>query len=370
MTKLGAGGISTLTVNINELIDLNKIKFDYLVFEDEHTFYEDRVKQYGAEKKAVDVTEYIDRKLLLYWKKYQLTKKMLKKENYDVMHIDASTPMDVVIGLAAKHAGVKVRILHSHIAGDNKKSVFRSFYLNCCRLLMLSTITDYFAISNVSAAFMFPKKIARNHDFTIIKNGIIADRYVFDEKKRICVRSKLGIEKQFVFGHIGRFSEEKNHIFLIDVYAQICRKRSDTVLLLIGDGILKDKIIQECHKKGIANKVIFYGTTTDVPDILCGMDSFIFPSRYEGLGIAAVEAQCSGLPTFCSQGVPEEAKVSELFHTIEGYDPIVWADKILKKCTIKNRHDHIALVKEKGYDIALVAKELQDFYLGVCSKPC
>lgn len=362
MTKLGAGGISTLTVNINSLIDRNKIIFDYLVFENVHTFYEDKVQKLGAKKRVVDVCKYQNRKMLLYWKKYALTKKMLKKYPYDIMHVDASTPMDVVIGLAAKHAGVKRIILHSHIAGDNKHSIFRSCYMAACRCLMNMVFTDYLAISDSSAKFMFPTNIWKNHKYHIVKNGIIADKYVFDVIIRNRIRDELGILDKNVVGHIGRFSEEKNHIFLLNVFKRYLQYKPNSVLLIIGDGKLRHEIEQKIKDMELENSVILYGTATNVNEMLMAMDIFVFPSKYEGLGLVAIEAQCSGLPTFCSEGIPNEANITELFYQIEGYEVDNWA-KVLAEYKCVERTSNIEAVKNSGFDLKDVSNDLQKFYL-------
>lgn len=364
MTKLGAGGISTLTININKCLNLEKVRFDYLVFENEKTFYEDVVEKLNAKKRVVDVTKYSN-KLLLYWKKYIGVKSLLKRYPYDVVHVDASTPLDVVIGFAAKHTGVKTVILHSHISGDTKKSMFRTFYMNFCRFLMKYTFTHYFAISDSSAKFMFPRSIYRKRDFKIYKNGIIADNYKIDLEKREQLRNKLGVTNKFVLGHIGRFSPEKNHVFILEVFKEILKVRKDSVLLLIGTGVLKDQIETESKRMGIDRYVIFYGTSHDVPGLLNVMDSFIFPSQFEGLGISAIEAQCSGLHTFCSEGIPNETNISDRFHQIAGYNPCKWAKRILNEDYTSERMDKIDDVKKAGFDILTVAKELENFYIQI-----
>lgn len=363
MTKLGAGGISTLTVNINKCLDLNKVIFDYLVFEEKKTFYEDIIKKYKAKKRIINLEKYNKNKILLYWKKYIEVKKLLSKIYYDVVHVDASTPLDVIVGLAAKHVGVRTIILHSHIAGDNKKSMFRSIYMNLCRYLMKYTFTDYFAISDSSAKFMFPKSIYYNKNFTIYKNGIIAENYKFDLQNRTLLREKLKLKNKFVIGHIGRFSPEKNHVFLLDVFKEILDKKSNSILFLIGDGPLKKDIENRCKKLKIEDKVVFYGTTHKVPLLLNAMDIFIFPSEFEGLGISAIEAQCSGLNTFCSEGIPNETNVSDLFHKINGFNPKDWATKILNTNFSTLRTDRIIDIKKAGFDIKVVAEKLQSYYI-------
>ena len=362
MTKLGAGGISTLTVNINSLLDRSKVRFDYLVFENEKTFYEEKIEALGARKVIVDVKRYQNKKLLLYFQKYLQTKRMLKQNQYDVVHVDASTPMDVVIGLAAKHAGVKVRILHSHIAGDNKHSLFRNIYLNICRKMMLTTFTDYFAISEISARFMFPRKISSKKNYTIIKNGIVAEKYAFDLVVREQLRKELKLENNFTLGHVGRFSAEKNHLFMLDIFKIIKEKKDNARLLLIGDGALRHDIENKIHALELEDSVILYGTTQDVPRLMMAMDAFVFPSRFEGLGIAAIEAQCSGLQTFCSNGIPDETNITELFHRINGYDPAIWANEILN-VAVNPRVSRVDDVKKAGFDLCKVANQLQNFYL-------
>lgn len=366
MTKLGAGGISTLTVNINKCIDLNKVRFDYLVFENEKTFYEDIVKKYKAEKKVVNIKKYNKNKLFLYWKKYVGVKKLLREYHYDIVHVDASTPLDVVVGLAAKHSGIKTIILHSHIAGDTKKSALRLIYMNLCKLLMKFTFTHYFAISDLSAKFMFPKSIYDNKNYVIYKNGIIAENYVPDLKKRYLLRNKLKIDGKFVIGHIGRFSLEKNHEFIVAIFCEVLKKKEDAILLLIGEGSLKSIIEEKCKKLNISDKVIFYGTTHEIPVLLSAMDAFIFPSKFEGLGIAAIEAQCSGLNTFCSDRIPEEANVTKMFHRIKGFDSKKWAFEILNVDYKTKRIDYVLDVQKAGFDIKMVAKKLEEFYINSC----
>lgn len=366
MAPLGSGGISKLTVTINGLIDLRKVKFDYLVFKDEKTFYEDIVYKYAAEKKLVDVSKYKN-KLLLYWKKYQLTYKMLLKNKYDVVHVDASTPMDVVIGMAAKKAGVNYVIIHSHIAGDNKHSWFRSFYFDVCRRKMIGVFDDYIAISDSAAEFMFPTSIVQEKKYRIVSNGIVADEYHYDKTVRQEWRKRLNVESNFLVGHVGRFSKEKNHKFIIEVFSKLIQIVPSAKLLLIGEGGLKPEIEKLVIDKGLSDKVIFYGISHEIPKLMLAMDAFIFPSHYEGLGIAAVEAQCSGLPLFCSKGIPEATRLTPVFNYVDGADPENWAQAIASSQGAE-RKDYVNEVKNAGFDIIHIAKEMEEYYIEKAEK--
>ena len=366
MAPLGSGGISKLTVTINGLIDLRKVKFDYLVFKDEKTFYEDIVYKYAAEKKLVDVSKYKN-KLLLYWKKYRLTYKMLLKNKYDVVHVDASTPMDVVIGMAAKKAGVNYVIIHSHIAGDNKHSWFRSFYFDVCRRKMIGVFDDYIAISDSAAEFMFPTSIVQEKKYRIVSNGIVADEYHYDKTVRQEWRKRLNVESNFLVGHVGRFSKEKNHKFIIEVFSKLIQIVPSAKLLLIGEGGLKPEIEKLVIDKGLSDKVIFYGISHEIPKLMLAMDAFIFPSHYEGLGIAAVEAQCSGLPLFCSNGIPEATRLTPVFNYVDGADPENWAQAIASSQGAE-RKDYVNEVKNAGFDIIHIAKEMEEYYIEKAEK--
>lgn len=364
MTKLGAGGISSLTISINKCIDLTKVVFDYLVFEDVETFYEKEVYALQGKKQIVDVSK-CKNKLYLYWRKYCGVKRLLKRESYDVVHVDASTPMDVVIGMAAKAAGVKTIIIHSHIAGDNKHTRARDIYLQVCRNAMVGVFSHYFAISKESADFMFPKRIIKNNNYIIYKNGIMAERYCYNAKTRNETRKQLEIDNKFVLGHVGRFSKEKNHLFLIDVFSKVAMEKKDAVLLLVGMGQEKEVVEAYVRKLGLTKKVIFYGVSRDVPRLLLAMDAFIFPSKYEGLGIVAIEAQCSGLRTYCSPGIPEEANITDLFIKFDNYNADTWAKQILQDIEdcLGIRTDRIDEIKEAQFDIWDVAKRLERFYI-------
>ena len=361
MAPLGAGGISKLTVTINGLIDLKRVKFDYLVFKDEKTFYEDTVYKYGAEKKLVDVSKYKN-KLLLYWKKYQLTYKMLLKNRYDVVHVDASTPMDVVIGMAARKAGVEHIVIHSHIAGDNKHSRLRDFYLEVCRRKMVDVFDDYIAISDSAAQFMFPTSIVKQKKYSIVANGIVADEYHYDETARKEWRKRLKAENNFLVGHVGRFSQEKNHKFIIEVFSKLIQIVPSAKLLLVGEGGLRSEIEKLVADKGLSNNVIFYGISHEVPKLMLAMDAFIFPSHYEGLGIAAVEAQCSGLSLFCSKGIPQATRLTPVFNYVDSLDPEKWA-KVIACSQGTQRKDYVDEVKNAGFDIGHIAKEMEEYYI-------
>lgn len=362
MAPLGSGGISKLTVTINELVSDN-IKFDYLVFRDRKEFLEDKAISLGGKKQVVDI-ENINNNLLKFFIKIKEMTKLFKREQYDVVHVDASTPYDVTVALAAKFAGVPTIVMHSHNDDFHGKNILRDMLFPVYKLLMKAAVTDYFTISEKSAEFMFPKSVYKKKRFTLVKNGIDARQYVYNEKTRNRIREELGVQGKVVVGHIGRFVYQKNHDFILEVFSQFHKKRADSVLLLIGEGELLQAMQQKADDMGISDAVIFYGVTYDIPGMLQAMDMFIFPSRFEGLGIVAIEAQASGLPTLCADTIVDEVNVSSRFMRVHGWNADKWADKMTAVSQQKdNRSDCVDEIIKAGYDVATTAKQLEQFYI-------
>ena len=175
------------------------------------------------------------------------------------------------------------------------------------------------------------------------------------------MREELGIEGKKVIGHVGRFNPQKNHEFLIDIFNEVYKKDNNTVLLLVGDGYLKEKIEDKVKKLGLEDSVRFLGVREDIPELLQAMDLFLFPSLFEGLPVVLVEAQAAGLKCVTSTGVTKETDIT---NSLEFYDlnetPEKWAEKIINLDTTKINNSKLLI--EKGYDSSTNIKWLVDFY--------
>lgn len=359
---MGAGGISNLTLTINEKIDREKYEFDYLVFRNQKEFCDERAAKLGSPKLIVDVSN-IKNPIIKGLKKIFGTAQLLKRENIKIVHIDASTPYDVVIALAAKMAGVPKIIFHAHNDNYERKLTLRNIMQPIFRLMIPLVVTDYIAISEQAAEFLFPKAIVKQKKYYLFKNGIDVNKYVFNSEIRNNMRKKYGFSDKFVVGHIGRFVYQKNHDFLIDVFYNIVRKRENAILLLVGIGELQENIKKKVAELGIENKVVFWGVTEEVPDLLQMMDCFIFPSNYEGLGMVAIEAQCAGLPTVVSDVLPKEVNITECLKRINlSKEADEWATSCIEFSDRIVREDQTDRVKKSGYDINDVVKKLEKLY--------
>lgn len=293
-------------------------------------------------------------------------KDFLSKHHYDIVHINSGSIFALAFGAKiAKKYGAKKIIVHSHCTGnDNLK--YRIIKITSAPIF-LKNATHYFACSKEAATWKFPNKIIKNGNYEIIKNGIELERFKFSQDIRNKYRENLGLDNQFVIAHVGRFTDQKNHEFLIKIFAQLKNKCNNCKLLLIGDGPNKNKIIDIVKELGIDSSVVFLGIRNDVNNILQAADIFVFPSKFEGLGIVAIEAQAAGLPTLCSENIPNEANQTDLFYKLDLSDDInFWVNKILElknKKSELNRIDYIQKLKLAGYDAKDSARRLEDIYL-------
>lgn len=362
LTPLGSGGISKLTVTINKLIS-NQIQFDYLVFRDKKEFLEDEALSYGGKKQIINTEQISNTLKKVIWKEKEMIS-LFKREKYDVVHVDASTPYDVVVAVAAKIAGIKNIIFHSHNDDFDKGNFIRDLFMPVYKQLMLMVVTDYFTISESAAKYMFPKQILKNKKYHLVHNGIHVEEYLYDLKDRDSYRKELNLDNKFVVGHVGRFVYQKNHEFIIDVFEKIYQKNKNSVLLLVGEGELESGIKEIVREKKLTDQVVFFGTTHEIRKVLLAMDAFIFPSHFEGLGIAAIEAQATGLMTFCADTIVDEVNITDCFERIHGWNASEWADCILEHARSQSvRYSKDGMVKSSGYDIKETVSFLEKYYL-------
>jgi glycosyltransferase involved in cell wall biosynthesis len=365
MAPLGAGGITSLVINLASQVDTSKVVFDYLTFYDRKELNEDNALQYGGEKIVVPIYRYKN-KIIRGLYKFFGTIKILRKHKPDIIHINASFPYDIMVGISAKLAGVKSVFFHSHNSSMKKDTSIRGKIMPLCQKLIPIVSDCNLACSELAAQFMFPKKIIQNKNYTIVNNGIEVDKYVYNSSVRKEYRQKLNLEDKFVVGHIGRFNPQKNHSFLISIFDEIQSKRSDAVLLLIGIGELQEEIKALVEEKGLRDKVIFYGATYEVPKMIQAMDCFLLPSLYEGLPVACVEAQSAGLPVIMSDTITKEVALTDLAEYLPlSLSAEEWADNILKFAdSHSQRKDMSQEIRQKGFDIKDVAEKLTAMYLG------
>lgn len=290
--------------------------------------------------------------------------KYLRSEKYDVLHIHSGSISVLALSAAvAKRAGIKKIFVHSHCAAERKTLRYRIVKLIMSPLMILYP-TDYLACSQIAGEWKYPRAIVKNK-MRILKNGVEIDKFVFDKKKRDIFRKQLGIEnKDFVIGHVGRFSYQKNQEFLIELFEEVKKKEKNSKLLLIGNGETIEKIKGMVKRIGFEKDVFFIGNVNNVNDYLHIMDVFVLPSRYEGLPIVGVEAQAAGLPILVSANVSKELKITECVQYIDLKDKADWVQLICAQKG-KDRVQTVEQIRSAGYDIKMTAKYLRKLYLQI-----
>ena len=335
--RMEAGGTQAFLMNLYRNIDRSKIQFDFLVEYEEKEFYDDEIISLGGK------IYYTNFRKTLNVIKFKKTLSNILKDHpeYKIIHIHATAIGKICTDVARK-CGVKTIIAHTH--NNNAVKDWKYYPKIILRKLYTNGPTDFFACSEDAGRYTF-----KNRKFTVIYNAIDIDKFLFNQKAREDFRKELNIEDKFVIGNIGRLHKQK--------------KKEDAILLIVGKGPLENKLKEKVRNLGINNKAYFLGNRKDVEKIYQGMDVFVLPSLYEGLGIVAVEAQVSGLPVIASTGVAKEANITDNIRNIDLNEPIdVWVEAICKT-KVKNRRSIEKIVRNSKFDVKKNAKFLQEFYL-------
>ena len=285
----------------------------------------------------------------------------LQKNKFDIVHIHSgSISILGIFAYTAKKNGIKKVIVHSH--SSIEKSTLRNKILKYICSKFLNKYADiYCACSTSAGKAKFLDKIV-DKKLIILKNGIEIDKFKYSELKRKEIRNILNVNNKFLVGHVGRFSYEKNHKFLINIFYEIQKINKEAMLVLIGDGELKYKILRQVKDLGIEEKVIFLGNVNNVFDYYQAMDCFVLPSFFEGLSFVSIEAQTSGLPCFVSDMCPKDIAITDNLHYISlKRTSVEWAKVILKKSNVL-RIDNSANIVRNGFDIKSTVKTIKQIY--------
>ena len=348
------GGVESVVMNYYRNIDRNKIQFDFICDEDSTDIPYEEIEKMGG--KVILIPPY--QKIFKYHKEL---KRVLKEENYQIVHSHINT-LSVFSLFAAKCAGVPVRIAHSH-STTNKKEKRKNLMKQILRPFSKIFATDYMCCSELAGRWLFGNKEYDKGNVYLLNNAIDLDKFKYDEKIRREKRNELNInDDTLVIGHVGRFVEQKNHKFLIDIFNEVYKQNKNSILLLVGQGPLMGEIKEKVKKFGIEDNVKFLGQRSDTAELYQAMDMFLFPSLYEGLGMVLIEAQASGLPCLASTEVPSIAKINNNFEFVDLHEDIKkWYEsinKMLKMNEVRNDMKNVA----NGYDIKIEAKKIEKFY--------
>ena len=353
------GGLTGYICQNYRFIDKNKVQFDFLTFEDGKLDFEDEFISMGARFYHISRPSH----LISYAKSL---KGILNQTEYAAVHFNMSYANFIPI-IIARWLGAKKIIVHSHsTAIDDRRSVVRIIKTAIHKIgrnLMSYMADDYLACSSLAAQWMYPVSILQSKHYHMARNAIDVSKYNYNPHVRADVRQRLKIsDDTFVIGHVGRFTYQKNHEFLIDIFKQVHDKLNNSLLLLIGEGPEENQMKEKVASLELASCVLFLGRRNDVPQLFQAMDCFVLPSRFEGLGIVGIEAQSSGLQCIFSDVVPREVDVvgKSIFLSLEHSEQ--WVSEILKISYLNNRKNTEAQVDAAGYNIQSEIKKIESLY--------
>lgn len=362
---LQAGGISSMILAVCENLDREAVNFDYLVYRNQEEFEDRRVQALGGRKLVASNTDAAN-KFEKFFYKFFRTYRVLRQERAEIFHINASTPYDCLVGLAARLAGVRTVILHAHNSRPEKSGKGHLVFQNICRMFQPLCGDRYFACSNLANEFMYGSR--RRKKAVLVKNGIDTRRFQFDETVRRQMRKRYGIQDALVVGHIGRLCPQKNQGFLIQIFAELRKLRKDARLVLIGQGELERELMDQVERLELQDSILYIPVTSQPEQFYCMMDLFLLPSLYEGLPVVGVEAQASGLPCIFSDSITRELSITDRAHYLSlEQSPVEWAEQAvtLAGAAAADRSVYAIRVRESGFEIRDTAEWLQNFYLSL-----
>lgn len=353
LTYINGGGAAMVVYNYLSHMNRNGLHVDVLALEQPFKpFLEDQFKDLGVG------VYYLPKKVS---KRIGVFKKLIHNNRYDVIHSHCEFMSEIYLGIAMLN-GVKTRIIHSHMAGG-RYSKLKNLYAPIGRLIAKKVATHYFGCGIDACKSMWGEKAFNQGKCYVLNNAIDIQKFRFNSNTRNDVRKEMGWENHFVVVNVGRFVEQKNHKFLIDVFHSLTEQRKDSLLVLIGEGPLKDEVEKKVKELTIEDRVIFLGLRDDVARLMNGADVFFLPSLFEGLPIVSIEAQTNGLPIVMSEGVTHESGITNIASFVSFNSSMeVWVNALLKKQSDK-RDSYSTKVQAMNFDLSLEAAKLRNFYI-------
>lgn len=352
--SLERGGAETSVMSYYRHTDRDRIQYDFVVHTPHRGAFEEEIENLGGRVHRLPRFRWTNlRAYMRAWREL-----LSCHPGYSMVHGHFFTISVVYLAVASKFGIATISHSHANVPGL-KGMLIRAINWPSRRRVDLKA-----ACSTDAARYFYGAGAVRRGEVVVINNAIEVERFRFNPAARSAARCSFGLEDKFVVGHIGRFEYSKNHLFLLDMFAELLRSEPRATLLLVGDGSRRDEIESRIADLGLTESVVLTGVRSDVPDLLQAMDALVVPSLYEGLGIVAVESQAAGLPTIVSDRLPSDVHITSLLEKVPlDAGVAAWADVVLK-----HRHDHdrvspVSEIAQAGFDVTTEAPKLERLYL-------
>lgn len=361
LTAMNLAGTETLLMNLYRNIDRDKIQFDFAVTAKSECAYDREILQLGGRiihyplYRGMNHFSYVK-----WWNDFFCTHK-----EYRIIHGHIGSTAAIYLHIANKYGCYTIAHSHSTYGPINLHTVLYKIYSFPTRY-----VAKYFmGCSKLALRDRYGKSILKKNNWHILNNGIDSKKYIYSEIIRQNVRKEMNLtDNDILIGTVGRLTPQKNPNLIINIIKNLNKDKIKFKFLWIGIGELEKEISKKLSCEIKRGQVIMAGARTDVNKFLQGMDIFVFPSIFEGLGIAAIEAQAAGLITLCSDTIPPEVKVTECCEFLSIQDAEIWSDRIrdiIKNSSYKERKNQCNSIVNAHYDIHNVAQWLTEFYRNI-----
>ena len=352
------GGAESRIMDLYRHIDRDKIQFDFLIHTPKEGFFDKEIKKLGG-----NIFYLPPFRVYNYFTYKKACKEFFSKhKEFQVVQGHMTSTASIYLPIAKK-AGIPVTVAHARSAGVDKG--LKGFLTKLLRKNLYKRCDYMFSCSDLASRAVFGDKPYEANQVIFVPNAVDIKEFLWDEQVRTKIRREYGLEDSFVIGHVGRFHYAKNHEFILEIFAEFCRKNERARLFLLGDGPLKQEMEARADELGITPKVIFAGNQNPIAPFYQAMDVFLFPSRFEGMPGTVVEAQAAGVPCLIADTITSQVKVTELvtFQSLE-QKAEVWAgqlERLIEENAIQKEKE--ADLSKTNYDVNHQVKQYEQFYL-------
>lgn len=360
MGKMHSGGKKNLVMEYYRHIDRTKIQFDFICDEDSNAIPTDEIEALGGRVYVIAPYQQI-------FKNMSQMRKICKGNKYKVIHAYNGT-MNLFPMFIGWICGIPIRISESISMAHkvDKKTILKNMLKPFSKLFA----THYMANGEACGRWQFGDKTFDEGKVKVFKTVINTEERKYDSSIRDKAREEFRISDKVVIGHIGRLTEQKNTLFIVDIFNEILKKEPKAILLIIGDGNLREAMLSKIDKYGIKDNILYLGRREDIHRFYNAMDLFLLPSLYEGLPVVGVEAECCGLPVLFSNEISRESSACNELGEFVGLDRPAeeWAEIALRDIKKNFRRDHSSEVKAAGFDSVTEARKLEKYYAQLLKK--
>lgn len=353
------GGITQYALRNWEHIDKSRFVFDWVTLDPTLSFEDELIKQ-GCKVYHLSCRQEDGEA------RFRAEMEAIFANGYDAIHLHTSYWRGFLAEELAIKADIPRIIVHAHSTGIDvvdaaERERLMKLHNEWKERFQLELATDFAACSGWAADFLYGPQIPKER-IIILNNAIDTAKFAFNKTVRKEIRTKMNLDDRFILLQAARFVYQKNHVFSLNLFAKVANAVPTAVLLLAGDGQLRDVLVKQAADLNITDKVFFLGFRDDIHALLQAADLFIAPSLFEGLCISAIEAQCSGIACCCCCYIPDEAVVLDSTFRLP-LDMNLWRDKIIEIAQKNHpRYDRSREIASAGYSLADQIEILEGIY--------